>query len=299
MPYLPNARQYRSFAASNFKPVERDAEGVDAPPYRVRGHFTVFNYEYELYPGVYERVMPTALDECDMSDVIFQYDHQGMVLARQRNGSLRVGVDETGGWCEATLDGCQQARDLYEAVTNGLVDEMSFGFTIADDGWEWDEDDEGNVHTRITKVGKLFDVSCVSIPASDATEISARSLKDAIDEARAKKAELASDNGAVSDANEPEERTTEEAIESPEDVLEPAEIDDAIDDETLRRYAEAIIAEMDRRNAQVELEIKGTVEELDVEPAPVGECSTEGRVAEPDRRSARMRRARALALKTI
>jgi len=194
MPYLPESRTYRNFTASNFKPVVRslpevgdDAseERVDEPSYKVRGYFTTFSQEYELYPRMgdwpaeYEQIDPHALDGVDTSDTIMQFDHSGAVLARTRNSSLVIGVDEHGGWCEADLSGCQQARDLYEAITNGLVDEMSFGFMIADDengkGTTFTRDEQGDYHTTITRISRLYDVSAVSCPANANTEIHARS----------------------------------------------------------------------------------------------------------------------------
>ena len=194
MPYLPESRQYRDFAASNFQPVLREAQdGQDAsePSYTVRGHFSVFDVEYELWPGVYESVAPTAFDNADTSDCLFQFNHRDMVLARKRNGSLRTGVDEVGGWAEADLSGCQQGRDLYEAISNGLIDRMSFGFILDEDGWEDEEDEDGNLHIRITSVKKIFDVSAVDLPASEATDISARSLVDSVLEAKKQQEELA------------------------------------------------------------------------------------------------------------
>lgn len=182
MPYLPESRQYRSFAASNFKPVKR--EESDQPTYTVEGHFTVFDYEYELCPGFFETVARTALDGCDMSDVVFQFNHSSDVLARQRNGSLRVGIDDVGGWCEARLDGCQRARDIFESIQNGLIDEMSFGFIIDEDGFEWTEDEDGTIHSTITRIAKLYDVSCVDRPASPATEIHARDYAQAAIDAK-------------------------------------------------------------------------------------------------------------------
>ncbi len=324
MPYKPSARQYRSFAASNFKPITRDDQSESSEPsYKVRGYYTTWNTEYELYPRTkfwpaeYEQIDRHALDNADLSDVIFQENHEGSPLARLRNNSLILGTDEHGAWCEAYLGGCQRGRDLYESICNGLVVEMSFGFTIdsndESEGFTSFKDEEGDYHSTITRISKIYDCSAVSIPANPTTEISEirkRSyLADVIESDR--QAEFTSDKGAVSDANEPEERSLADTLAAipsvipatEEEILNVAErmeqSEQTIDDETLRRYAEAIIAEMDRRNAQVELEIKGAVEELDVEPAPVGEFSTEERVAEPDRRRARMRRARALALKTI
>ena len=188
MPYKPE-RQYRSFAASNFQP-EEPVEGEEKS-YRVRGHFTTFSTEYELFPGFYESIDEHALDEADMSDVIFQLNHEGLTLARQRNNTLRVGIDPDGGWCEADLSGSQQGRDLHEAIPNGHIDAMSFGFTIADDGFEWEEDEEGAIHSRITRISKIFDVSAVSCPANPSTDISARSYLDAAIEAKRKQEEAA------------------------------------------------------------------------------------------------------------
>lgn len=207
MPYLPEQRQYRNFAASNFEAVEREEEDNS---YIVRGHYAVFNVEYELFPGFFESVDERALDNMDTSDVLFQFNHGGTPLARIRNGSLRIGVDEVGGWAEADLSGCQQSRDIYEAISNGLIDRMSFGFTIADDGFEWDEDEEGNIHSRITRVEKLYDVSCVDLPASEFTDISARSLHDGIaDEIRARQEKAAAEQAAQAEqeAREAEERS--------------------------------------------------------------------------------------------
>ena len=104
MPYKPDVRQYRSFAASNFQPVlnepPADAEGVDEPTWKVRGYFCTFDDEYTLcpaipsedWPATYEVIDRHAFDGCDLSDVIAQYDHCGDVLARTRNGSLSIGL---------------------------------------------------------------------------------------------------------------------------------------------------------------------------------------------------------------
>lgn len=180
MPYKPNERQYRSFAASNFKPVVNEVDD-NKPSYKVRGYFTTFSQEYLLYertkhwPAEYEQIDRHALDNADMSDVIMQYDHSGPVMARNKNGSMIIGTDEHGAWCEADLSGCQQARDLYESIANGLVTEMSFAFSIASDeesdGFTTFIDENGDYHTTITRIGKVFDASAVSIPANPNTDI--------------------------------------------------------------------------------------------------------------------------------
>lgn len=239
MPFLPETRQYRSFAASNFQPITEPLPEVEdgaevrtaEPTYKVRGHFCTFSDEYELFPRMgnwpaeYEQIDPHAFDNCNMTDVIMQYDHAGPVMARIKNGSLRIGFDEIGGWAEADLSGCQQARDLYEAITNGLVTEMSFGFMIADDdegrGTTTLRDEQGDYHTTITRIARLYDCSAVSIPANPNTDISEmrkRSYLAATIEADRKAAEEAAAEAAeqerlAQEAAEAEERAAQEAAE--------------------------------------------------------------------------------------
>lgn len=169
-------REYRSFALP-----EQDPEG-----FVVEGYATTFGDAYDMGGGHYERIDPHALDGADMSDVIFQLNHEGIVMARRRNGTLSVEVDPHGLRVRADLSGCQQGRDLKEAISNGLVDRMSWGFVVADGGWEYDR---ATRTSTITKVSKVFDVSAVSIPANQGTEIHARSYLDG--EIEAERQELA------------------------------------------------------------------------------------------------------------
>ena len=227
MPYLPEIRTYRSFSASNFQPIVESLPDIDnaeqersaEPTYKVRGYASTFNEEYELYPRVgdwpaeYEQIDPHAFDGVDTSDTIMQFDHNGPVMARTRNGSLQIGVDQHGLWCEAFLGGCQQGRDLFEAIQNGLVDEMSFGFMIADDddgrGTTTLRDEQGDYHTTITRISRLYDVSAVSIPANPGTEIHARS---------AVKATIEADRKAEMERRDAEERAEQERVEAEEMV---------------------------------------------------------------------------------
>lgn len=184
---VKNNREYRSFDAVNFQRVEDDNK-----PYTVRGYFTTFDDPYHLMDDwdgqpIYEVIDRNAFDGCNMSDVIFQFDHEGSPLARNKNGSLSFSFDDHGGMCEAYLGGSQRGRDLYESITNGLVDQMSFGFIIANDGMEWDEDSRTS---RIKSISRLFDVSAVSLPANPGTEIHARSYLDGVIEERRKQQEV-------------------------------------------------------------------------------------------------------------
>ena len=147
----------------------------------VTGYATTFNQPYLLRDfgdyRVEEQIDSRAFDECDMSDVIMQYDHQGRVFARQSNGTLRLNIDEHGLEVTASLGGTTLGRQLYEEIAGGYTNKMSFGFTVADDNIVPD----GTDYLRtIRSIGRLFDVSAVSIPANDATEISARSHCDGV-----------------------------------------------------------------------------------------------------------------------
>lgn len=178
MPFKPRERQYRAFMSVSAVP--QDERGA----YVVEGYATTFDVPYDFgYDGVKECISSRALVGADISDVIFQLNHEGPVMARRRNGTLELLPDEHGLGIRANLFGSQYGRDLYEAIANGLIDRMSWAFLIADDGWEWDP--ETRIST-ITKISKVFDVSAVSRPADEDTEIHARSYLDGVIEAEQK-----------------------------------------------------------------------------------------------------------------
>lgn len=168
-----DGREYRDIEIGEFE--------ARPDSYVVEGYATVFDAPYAFGRGANEVISSHALDGADMSDVIFQYDHSGRVLARRRNGTLDVVPDSHGLRVRADLGGSEDGRRLYESIKNGLVDRMSWGFTVADGGWEWDP---ATSTSTVTKVDKVYDVSAVSIPACDATVIYARSYLDGVIEAR-------------------------------------------------------------------------------------------------------------------
>lgn len=142
--------------------------------YTVKGYASTFD-RYPLWDDMYERIERTAFDETDMTDVIMQYDHDGRVFARNKNGSLRLGVDDHGLWIEADLSKTDGSRKLWEDINAGLITEMSFAFTIAEEHFERD------TRTRvIDKIAKIYDVSAVSIPQNPYTQISARAFYDGV-----------------------------------------------------------------------------------------------------------------------
>ena len=149
----------------------------------VRGYATTFEEPYLLYSDgsyeLWEVVDRHAFDKTDVSDVIMQYDHEGRVFARTKNGTLTLAADDHGLLIEANLGGTAIGRELYEEIKGGYTNKMSFGFTVRGDDWDRKMENGIEISTRrITEIGKLYDVSAVSIPANDATEISARRLVD-------------------------------------------------------------------------------------------------------------------------
>ena len=172
---IKSGRQYRTMQMS----AKEDEE------YRVQGYATTFNEPYLLYEyddvKVYEQVSEKAFNDCDMSYVIMQYDHEGRVFARISNNTLSLNVDDRGLLIDANLGGTELGRGLYEDIQGGYITKMSFGFVVDEDEIEEIRSDEGVIVTRtITKIGKLYDVSAVSIPANDMTEISARGFCDGV-----------------------------------------------------------------------------------------------------------------------
>lgn len=163
MPVKPD-REYR--IAAPFRAVEGEE-------YRVEGYASTFTpyVMYEIEGETYsERIERGAFENADMRDVIMQFDHEGMVFARRSNDSLQLNVDEHGLHVVADLSRTADARNLYEAISTGMVTQMSFAFTVAADYFDRD------TRTRvITAIKRVYDVSAVSIPANPDTEISARS----------------------------------------------------------------------------------------------------------------------------
>lgn len=179
---LNEGRQYRDIKCSEFETREEDDGKMI-----VRGYATTFNEPYELwsYDGytVMEQIDPHAFDKCDMDDVIMQYNHEGRVFARNKNNTLKLDVELKGLAIEAELSGTQIGRQLYEEIKGGYTDKMSFGFRVGKDKREVTEDHENNTVTvlrTITEITKLYDVSAVSIPANDATSISARAFSEGV-----------------------------------------------------------------------------------------------------------------------
>lgn len=180
MPAKINEREYRQI---NFGQIEiREA---DDGKKIVEGYATTFDQEYTLYSfGNYElreSIDRHAFDETDMKDVIMQYDHEGRVFARKSNSTLQLEADDHGLKIRADLGGTEIGRQLYEEIKGGYTTKMSFGFTVSkQERTEEEIEDKIIIHRKITGIKKLYDVSAVSLPANDATEITSRNLGEGV-----------------------------------------------------------------------------------------------------------------------
>ena len=127
--------------------------------------------------GFYEVIDKKAFDNADIKDVPLKYNHTDthLILARTRNESLKLEIDEKGLKIRAELLDTQSNRDIFKSIEAGLLDKMSFAFTVS--GQSWDRSGKTPKRTT-TAIDRLFDVSVVDLPAYDSTSIAvARSLE--------------------------------------------------------------------------------------------------------------------------
>lgn len=176
---IKNDREYRNLGTFEI----REDDDIKT----VKGYASTFD-TYELWNDgdliLHERIARDAFEGADMSDVVFLRDHTGAVLARTKNGSVKLTVDNRGLYTETDLSLTEASRNMYEDIHVGNYSQMSFSFVVAQDHIDW-LDDRNAVRT-IDKIKKLYDVSAVAFPANPYTDIglSARSLFDGAIEQR-------------------------------------------------------------------------------------------------------------------
>lgn len=170
--YTKAGRDFRIFESFEIR-----AAGDTGNELYAEGLACVFNRETVLFEcdGVQykEKVDPNAFSGCDMTDVIFNYNHCGKVMARTRNKTLQLNVQSDGLHMQARLDGTEEGRRLYDEIKGGYIDRMSYAYTVQEATYDT------QYHLRtILRLKRLYDVSAVDIPAYDTTAIFTRSLLD-------------------------------------------------------------------------------------------------------------------------
>jgi uncharacterized protein len=176
IPALPD-RERRAVSME----IRMDGIGEGETP-MIRGHAAVFDSASELLCGCFREVIkPGAFAEslgaCDVR-ALFNHDPDN-ILGRTSAGTLRLAEDDTGLAIEIDPPDTTCGRDLQVSMKRGDIREMSFAFTVADDGQEWtrDPDGSGNWTRTISKINRLFDVSPVTYPAYPETDCALRSLE--------------------------------------------------------------------------------------------------------------------------
>lgn len=171
----------------------------------LEGYPVIFNQETLIGDpewGWYEVIDKKALDDADLSDVPLKYNHGDAkgILARTRNGSLKLTIDNKGLKMRAELIDTTDNVDIYKCVKNGLLDKMSFAFNVIEDNVE---QKAGETPKRtITKIGRLFDVAVVDLPAYDQTSIYARSKEIVGERLRNLQPSLESDEAVLENAED-------------------------------------------------------------------------------------------------
>ena len=131
---------------------------------------TMYEYEGTAYK---EEIRTGAFNGATMDDVVLNFNHGGKPVARTKNGTLELKIDNVGLFIRADLSGTEEGRKLYEEVKGGYLDKMSFAFTIKVGGEEYNK----TTRTRsITKVKRLYDCAVVDFPAYESTSVQARSF---------------------------------------------------------------------------------------------------------------------------
>lgn len=170
-------KEFRNISFSDLK-VEKREEGEGKMV--IEGYAAVFDSETLIGTedwGFYESIDKRAFEGADMKDVPLKYNHSDAspILARTRNKSLRLSVDDKGLFIHAELLDTQDSIDMYKRIKAGLIDKMSFAFTVKEE----DVKKGRTPHRKILRFDRIFDVSVVDVPAYDDTSIYARSLQKA------------------------------------------------------------------------------------------------------------------------
>ena len=179
--------------------VPNDTQPVNIKPVEgiIDGYPIVFNQVTPIGDYFFEEIDEHALDDADLSDIKFLVNHNDdmIPLARHRRGkrsTMDISIDNHGLAITAKLDieNNNTSKAVCSAVERGDIEDMSFAFGIEITGEEWSDLDKDMPIRRITKIGKVFEVSAVNDGAYPQTSISARSAsldneKSALDNARA------------------------------------------------------------------------------------------------------------------
>lgn len=146
----------------------------------IQGYALKYQTLSENLGGFREIINKGALDNCDMSDVVLDFNHDfSKILARNNKkdgiGALTLTVDDTGLFFDAIPTDTTYSRDLIENMRNGVINKCSFIFNVdwsdpEAQKWDWDDGSRGYDLRTINKLKRINDVSVVTFPAYESTE---------------------------------------------------------------------------------------------------------------------------------
>lgn len=173
---------------SEFRKVDIRAE-VDGKKLVLRGYPILFNVAtkiYDWYLGeIEEIILPTALNETDLTDVYLIGGHNPDNLFGRNGKNMRLEIDETGLFFECEMPNTQLARDWYNLVVAEILDGMSFSFKSGDT-----VNDETKTRT-ITNISELFEITLTPFPAyKEASVVAKRKLEIETEKRAAEKKEM-------------------------------------------------------------------------------------------------------------
>lgn len=137
----------------------------------ITGYPIVFNKPSENLGGFIEYVESNALKGVSMDNVYLIYGHEfNNVLARKDAGTLELSIDKKGLLFKANLPNTTLANDVLENIRVGNIQGMSFGFTVADESWEYGQDGAPDVR-KVKQIDELFEITLTPIPAYKDTTV--------------------------------------------------------------------------------------------------------------------------------
>ncbi|AOF49615.1 capsid protein [Tetragenococcus halophilus] len=153
------------------KEVDNKDEESEEETKTISGYALKFDEPSKDLGGFVEVITPEALKDVDFSNCFLLYDHDySKPLASVKNDTLKIEVDDVGLHFEATLNDTTYAKDVYENVSTGVVDSMSFGFELGIDSFDEDEE-SGEVTRSIKNIKNIPEVSVVTMPAYDSPNV--------------------------------------------------------------------------------------------------------------------------------
>lgn len=162
-----NDKETRTF---DIKGLEVRATTSDDFIGQIGGYAVVFNEPSQNLGGFIERVDPNAFDDVDFSDVVALYDHNfANVLGRTSANTLQLETDKKGLRFSLNIPNTTLGKDVYTNIRAGNLQGMSFGFTV--DADYWDRGADQTPERVIEKIGALYEVSVVTMPAYQDTTV--------------------------------------------------------------------------------------------------------------------------------